>query len=828
MSSQNNPDRGEEYLKKSQIWDFLGALNPLNWPWGSILIGAFVLFGGYKLIHSEKGQELLGKIFGGKEKIKDFAGMVDAFIDENLPWLAEKLGIQGAAASMLHNMASDERIALLQERKGLSAETAAVIDQYYDDVLYPIANEVNGGKMELNDKVLYGVLTSKNPKALQMMKALVPTLKSSAADADNSTRDQVLTAMRQIVASNRLDVLLSDDYRTRTLTLLKEFSQDSKLSVEALETNFTSMMKNGKPSEALRALMEQLLTPKEDGTLMSIDEAFVAVQVNSSVSAEAKQELSKLAIDNPDLLGKENRAQYATLKETLGTDKMQQLISISANPDTAARTKAVTAFLQQQGNLTALKTFADGVADTKTLPPAMQKPIEQLRSLPTTLFNALGEAKSAQLVAIGSIADATAQKTALMKFALKKENLPIFKTFADGVTDISALPKEMQKPVQQLRMIPVNFVTKLSEEQINRMVEILAIEDETARNHAMNNFAMQKENLPIFKEFADGITDIKTLPAEMQESITTLKALPTAALASVSAINDAGVDPQTLKAMFTPQDINGKFILNETTQKPLAPTVQSTLLALFNSANRQTIRKAGTANIVKLMTSYAPEVKGMMTAHNLEAIMKAADIIGPHAQQLDAAANTKSASTGAREVIAAFVSMAAGDNTAFTNLNPELVALFFKERVYREAVEGLMNPKTGLQLPAAQRKMLATLRSHWGTLTEDQSRADATERDGWGIVEALSEATSVKKLQEKLSDGGAAEKHSQGAINVYRVLTDLRFHFTFGAYDALPQKFGENLEHLNALNNTIVDIKNGTDVSPSTTTAKSNQAGAQK
>jgi hypothetical protein len=231
--------------------------------------------------------------------------------------------------------------------------------------------------------------------------------------------------------------------------------------------------------------------------------------------------------------------------------------------------------------------------------------------------------------------------------------------------------------------------------------------------------------------------------------------------------------------------------------------------------NRQSLRDMGTDNLAAIIAIKAPQYKALMSKGNLDAILNALDKIGTNAAAVDKASNSTLGTTAATSVVNAFIAFTADSNPKpLKDLPPEVISNFFKAPANSDAMTSLIQ---GLNLPGPQGVLLKELQKDWGTLTVDNTRKDTTERDGYGIIEILSDAAAVKEMQSRLSDDGKGEKYSSwgltNGINWLRIWHDISWE------DSLPKHFDENLEYLMNLNNTMVDVKNGTTVAPTNTAA---------
>lgn len=712
MSSKNNPTEQDDATKSNILSWLMDNINPLNWNWGSILMGLLVVTGVYFAMRSEKVQEWIGHFLdddghpgSGKEKVKGFVHKIDAFLENLLPdSICKKLGISGAAASMANSLTDDEF------RKQLPGElpdpAKDVIVKYRKQFVDTVSN-ANGGKLSketaLNDKSLYAFLTSDDANVQSFVNALLPTLKNTG-QGNSKTQETVTKSIKQIVADDRLNVLLSDKYRRRTIALMLEMSGNTGLTVDVLDQQLNGMLQNGKATPALRALLNGFLGEKGTGT--------------------------------------------STATTDQGTSQSQ---GVGTGEATAPSTT---------------NTPQNGTAQSTSTPPVQNTDAQVL------------EAKI----------NIALQSPALMVGA---ENVNAFNTMRQSMGD------------EKLKRLMMSASADYS--------------DETAQMAAMQKATMgDLPTLKALKTFADA-AQIDKLRPELQGPIALLKTY-TGDVSYLWAMTTRNVSLEEIakvKTVFVPESgpVNVHYIMQQ----------------LLNKENRDLLKKADTRNVSGLLVTSIPNTTAeekafraqatlMLSPQNLNTFIAATETIGTHAKELDQRAGNNAASVSAMTVLNATVSLMMGDNTAFTALPPETVAAFFKDPTYSSAITKLVDAKNGITLPGSMGTILNSFKQHWGTVLQDQNRKDGTERDGWGIAEVLGDTDAVRELQTRMKDGGESSKHGQWGINAYRFWNDIN-PFSKG----MPKKFDENLEHLVALSNTMIDIKAGSNVSPSVAANSSQQ-----
>ncbi len=196
-------------------------------------------------------------------------------------------------------------------REGYVAEKAAA------------GKTVKAGKVTVNGFTSAGTIFAMIKNHPQMAQALAKAgLSGTGAGPLDDTSKKLSGSLRDLVNSSMFDELLAPANRAKTLSVLQAVAPGT--SVDTLNTMLaTGLDAEGKPLPALRKMLTDLMTPKEDGTLPNLAESG-AVQEYVATNPAAKQAvLEQLAKENPDFAAfyhNNGGKPFATFEKALGDD----------------------------------------------------------------------------------------------------------------------------------------------------------------------------------------------------------------------------------------------------------------------------------------------------------------------------------------------------------------------------------------------------------------------------------------------------------------------------------------------------------------------------
>ncbi len=335
-----------------------------------------------------------------------------------------------------------------------------------------------------------------------------------------------------------------------------------------------------------------------------------------------------------------------------------------------------------------------------------------------------------------------------------------------------------EKLVGAANVVPFNVLMGgLGEQKAQEFVLIAANEDKTARDTAIKAFVMQKDTLPLFKVFAD-TANIAALPPEMQQPISKLKEVDPKAIDKLSEIAGNGVDPLKLNAIFS------------------QPTSMGVLMQLMNADNRALLRQAGTDKVIALLPStLTPETKALLTKHNLDVLLSAADVIGARAKALDTQGSTNG-SIVAIPVLKAFMELMQKKPDSFQTLSASTISTFFADDQYDKGMRILVK---GLALPkgSSDAALLSSLQFSWGTSTPDDKRAKPSARDGEGLAEVLADEKSMQVLLEYMKTDTVKERNSNIAYGwANKIHGESLLHYYLYKDSHAPAEIRENAVYI--------------------------------
>lgn len=393
-----------------------------------------------------------------------------------------------------------------------------------------------------------------------------------------------------------------------------------------------------------------------------------------------------------------------------------------------------------------------------------------------TLRKALGDAKLKEFLQLATNPelDDAARSQAVQAFVMKKEHLPAFKTFADGICQLDSLPKaEMRAPIAALKGIDAGALPTISTIAAN------GVDPQQLQGIFRNPNAKP-----------DAGYDVKyiinqLLVSENRDLIR--KAGTGNVIALANGGTPAATTPNPMHSMLTA----GNWSWNAfATPQPPSP--------LFG---------------IHQFLPQAPAGNGILTQGNLDVLLKAIDRLDNRTQALTAEYQNDTPAAGASQVLSAFMAMADGNKEPLRKLKPETVAWFFNDPEYRGALEGLIK---GLKIPAGAPggQLFASLQQNWGTIEASPEKKRKEDKNGWGLVEVFSSAHAVKEMQTYFM------KDDQGFWNnVWG-----RLNITASSADPSKLKLIENLDLLKTFKESLPEptpVATGTSVSPTATASKS-------
>jgi hypothetical protein len=358
--------------------------------------------------------------------------------------------------------------------------------------------------------------------------------------------------------------------------------------------------------------------------------------------------------------------------------------------------------------------------------------------------------------------------------------------------------------------------SSIGDDKMQQLMALGALPDAEAKDASFALITQDVPTLMAFKAFADG-ADISTLPENLKKPVENLKKLDARYIDALWGMKNKDVTGQEAAQIQTILAPNGD-----------ATTTNDVIAQLFDANNRALLMKAHPNNINRLIyAAMPPDGKGadgkplsdneqkkriktvnFMKPENITALLNSVDQIDRVGKAMDAtaaAAGDTSApgTTMVKKVFSAFVEMMGGHNEAFKKLPPGEVALLFKIPEFASAMEGMVK---GLKFKegSTDDKMIRAVQKYWGTLTPNQSpdaRPKWADRDGWGMIEVLSDEQAVRDLQTRFM------KEDQSKMSLWWNKNAL----------ATDSKLYQNLDYLQSMMKSMPKaqhVENGTTVSP--------------